>query len=60
MAIAATSRAGWSLTAVGSDDEGSQGGRRAPNHAPTVAGSVLHHDIAGGQIHLRAIVELEY
>jgi len=45
---------------VGSDDECSQGGRRAPSHAPTVASSVLHHDIAGGQQHLRAIVELEY
>jgi hypothetical protein len=32
----------------------------SPNHAPTVASSVLHHDIAGRQGHLGAIVELEY
>src|SRR5690348_63177 len=31
----------------------------SPNHAPTVASSVLHHDIAGRQGHLGAIVELE-
>jgi hypothetical protein len=30
----------------------------APNHAPTVASSVLHHDIAGRQQQLHAIVEL--
>src|SRR6266536_2777968 len=59
-AMAIISRAGWSLTAVGSDDESSHGGRRAPSHAPTVASPVLHHDIAGRQQHLHAIVELEY
>ena len=58
MAIA-TSRPGRILTAVGSDDERSQGGRHVPNHAPTVASSVLNQDIAGRQRHLRAIVELE-
>src|SRR5215831_10193755 len=51
--------AGRSLTAVGSDDESSHGGRHAPNHAPTVASSVLHYDIAGRQQHLHAIIELE-
>ena len=45
---------------MGSDDERSQGGRHVPNHAPTVTSSVLHHDVAGGQQDLRAIVELEY
>ena len=45
--------------AVGSDDERSHGGRHVPNHAPTVASSVLNQDIAGRQRHLRAIVELE-
>jgi len=45
--------------AVGSDDERSHGGRHVPNHAPTVASSVLNQDIAGSQRHLRAIVELE-
>src|SRR5260370_1922435 len=45
--------------AVGSDDERSHGGRHVPNHAPTVASSVLNQDIAGTQRHLRAIVELE-
>src|SRR5204863_2057470 len=54
-----TSRAGRILTALGSDDERSQGGRHVPNHAPTVASSVLNQDIAGRQRHLRAIVELE-
>src|SRR5215472_18890091 len=58
MAIA-TSRAGQNLTAAGSDDERSQGGRHVPNHAPTVPSSVLNQDIAGRQHHLRAIVELE-
>src|SRR5438034_1726437 len=46
-------------TALGSDDERSQGGRHVSNHAPTVASSVLNQDIAGRQRHLRAIVELE-
>ena len=55
-----TSRAGRILKAVGSDEENSHGGRHVPNHAPTVASSVLHNDIAGRQEHLRAIVELEY
>src|SRR5262245_21390895 len=41
--------AGRSLTAEGSDEESSQGGRHAPNSAPTVASSVLHHDIAGNE-----------
>ena len=36
-----------------------QCGRHVPNHAPTVASSVLNQDIAGRQHHLRAIVELE-
>src|SRR5437588_12725058 len=45
--------------AVRSDDERGQGGRNVPNHAPTVASSVLNQDIAGSQRHLRAIVELE-
>ena len=58
MAIA-TSRAGRILTALGSDDERSQRGRHVPNHAPTVASSVLHQDIAGRKQHLRAIVKLE-
>src|SRR6266852_9509629 len=58
MAIA-TSRAGWNLTAEGSDDERSQGGRHVPNDAPTVPSSVLDQDIAGRQHHLRSIVELE-
>src|SRR5712672_3998965 len=58
MAIA-TSRAGRILTAAGSDDERRQDGRHVPNHAPTVASSVLNQDIAGRQHHLRAIVELE-
>src|SRR5262249_6275243 len=47
------------LTTLGSDNERSQGGRHVPNHAPTVASSVLNEDIAGRQRHLRAIVELE-
>src|SRR5258708_5118944 len=55
----ATSRAGQSLTAAGSDDERRQGGRHVPNHAPTVASTVLNQDIAGRQQHLRAIVKLE-
>src|SRR5260370_35622217 len=55
----ATSRAGRILTALGSDDERSHAGRHVPNHAPTVASSVLNQDIAGRQRHLRAIVELE-
>src|SRR5258708_28162552 len=59
MAIA-TSRAGPNLTAAGSDDERSQGGRHVSNDAPTVPSSVLDQDIAGRQHHLRAIVELEY
>src|SRR6516164_10393139 len=54
-----TTRAGRNLTAAGSDDERSQGGRHVPNHAPTVPSSVLDQDIAGRQHHLRAIVELE-
>src|SRR5213592_1787837 len=58
MAIA-ISRAGRSLTAVGSDEERRQGGRHVPNHAPTVASSVLNQDIAGRQQHLRAIVKFE-
>src|SRR5436190_7778437 len=58
MAIA-TSRAGRNLTAAGSDDERSHSDRLVPNHAPTVASSVLDQDIAGRQHHLRAIVELE-
>src|SRR5438445_1109315 len=58
MAIA-ISRAGRSLTAVGSDEERRQGGRHVPNHAPSVASSVLNQDIAGRQRHLRAIVKLE-
>jgi len=44
--------------AARSDDERSQGGRHVPNHAPTVASSVLNQDIAGRQHHLRAIVEV--
>src|SRR5438094_9915022 len=59
MAIA-ISRAGRSLTAVGSDEERRQGGRHVPNHAPTVASSVLNQDIAGRQRQLRAVVELEF
>src|SRR5258707_13085901 len=58
MAIA-TSHASRSLAAMGSDEERRQGGRHVPNHAPTVASSVLHYDISGRQQHLRAIVELE-
>ena len=58
MAIA-TSRAGQNLTAVGADDERSQGCRHVPNHAPTVPSSVLDQGIAGRQHHLRAIVEFE-
>src|SRR5882724_9140968 len=58
MAIA-TSRAGRNLMAAGSDDERSQGGRRVPNHTPTMPSSILDQDIAGRQHHLRAIVELE-
>ena len=58
MAIAA-SRAGRNLTAAGSDDEGSQGGRHVPNNTPRVPSSVLDQDIAGRQHNLRAIVELE-
>src|SRR5215470_14496843 len=45
---------------VGSDHEGSHGGRHVPNYAPAVACSVLHHDIAGGQQQFRAIVDLDY
>src|SRR5207247_11378213 len=55
----AISRAGRSLTAVGSDEERRQGGRHVPNHAPTVASSVLNQDIAGRQQHLRALVKFE-
>ena len=44
---------------MGSDDESSHGGRYVANHAPTVASSVLHHDIAGRQHYLRAIVKLD-
>ena len=55
----AASRAGRSLTAVRSDDESSHRGRHASNDAPTVASSVLHHDVAGRQQHLHAIVELD-
>src|SRR5262249_43432474 len=58
MAIA-TARAGRNLTAAGSDDERSQGGRHVPNDAPTVPRSVLDQDIAGRQHNLRAIVERE-
>ena len=58
MAIA-TSRTGRNLIPARSDDERSQGGRHLPNHAPTVASSVLNQDIAGRQHHLRTIVELE-
>src|SRR5262245_27490615 len=47
------------LYPAGSDDERSQGGWDVPNHAPTVASSVLNQDIAGRQRHLRPIVELE-
>jgi hypothetical protein len=56
----AASRAGRSLTAVRSDDESSHRGRHTSNDAPTVASSVLHHDIAGRQQHLCAIVKLGY
>ena len=59
MAIA-TSRADRILKAAGSDEENSRGGRHVPNHAPTVASSILHQDIAGRQQRLRAIVELDY
>src|SRR5215471_4980843 len=55
----ATSRTGPNLMAARSEDERHQGGRHLPNHAPTVASSVLNQDIAGRQHHLRAIVELE-
>src|SRR6516164_1297284 len=58
MAIA-TSRTGRNLIAARSNDERSQGGRHVPNHAPTVASSVLDQYIAGRQDHLRTIVELE-
>src|SRR6266566_2305886 len=58
MAIA-TSGAGRILKVVGSDEQRSHGGRLVPNHAETVAGSVLHQDIAGGKQHLRAIVKLD-
>src|ERR1700747_2992509 len=58
MAIA-TSRAGRNLTAAGSDDERSQGGRHVSDDAPTMPSSVLYQDIAGGQQHLRAVVEFE-
>src|SRR5882672_12180685 len=54
-----SSPAGRSLTPVGSDDESGYSGRHAPNHAPTVASPVLHHDVAGRQQHLHAIVELD-
>src|SRR5215468_1808317 len=37
-----TPRAGRTLAAAGSDQERRQGGRLVPNHAPTVAGSVLN------------------
>src|SRR5262250_1574660 len=47
------------LTALGSDNERSQSGRHVPDHAPTVASSVLNQDIAGRQRHLLAFVELE-
>jgi hypothetical protein len=58
MAIA-TSRAGRILKVVGSDEQRSHGGRLVPNHAETVASSVLHQDIAGRKQHLRAIVNLD-
>ena len=58
MAIA-TSRAGRILKVVGSDEQRSHGGRLVPNHAETVASSVLHQDIAGRKQHLRAIVKLD-
>src|SRR5262249_12173100 len=48
------------LESAGSDDESNHGGRRVPNHAPTVTGSVLHQDITGRQQHLHAIVKLGY
>src|SRR5262249_16153166 len=48
------------LAAAGSDQERRQGGRLVPNHAPTVAGSVLNQDIARRQQYLRAIVKLEF
>src|SRR5262252_3768095 len=47
------------LTALGSDDERRQRGWHVPNHAPTVASSVLNQDIAGRQRQLLVIVELE-
>ena len=50
-----SSPAGRSLTPVGSDDESSRDSRHTPNHAPTVASSVLRHDIAGRQQHLHAM-----
>ena len=45
---------------MGSDNESSHGGRDVANHTPPVASSVLHHDIAGRQHQLRAIVKLYY
>jgi hypothetical protein len=58
MAIA-TSRAGRILKVVGSDEQRNHGGRLVPNHAETVASSVLHQNIAGRKQHLRAIVKLD-
>src|SRR5260370_27917367 len=58
MAIS-TSRAGRILTAAGPDEERRHEGRHVPNHAETVASSVLNQDIAGRQHRLRAIVELD-
>src|SRR6266487_4563376 len=55
----ATHRAGRVLKVVGSDHESRHGGWQVPNHAPAMACSVLHHDIAGRQQQLRAIVELD-
>src|SRR5215469_15233589 len=53
-------RAGRVLKVVGSDHESGHGGRLIPNHAPTVACSVLHHNIAWRKQQLRAIVDLDY
>ena len=52
-------RAGRILKVVGSDEQRSHGGRLVPDHAETVASSVLHQDIAGRKQHLRAIVKLD-
>ena len=45
---------------MGSDNESSHCGRDVANHTPPVASTVLHHDIAGRQHQLRAIVKLYY